>query len=400
MPDFDAQPGREPPEHTELSTAQRVADEIDLRAGLRGLAGMVAGARGVFELLGEVAAFAAEAIPGVDGAGVALIEVGKGLPTLQSTAATAGFVHTIDAVQYDELRDAMDRLQKGIDGIKEKLKEIAPSLPPGVRIVPTYDRSELIRASIATLREKLLEESLVVAAVCLIFLWHVRSSLVAIVTLPIAVLLSFLPMYRLGLTSNIMSLGGIAIAIGAMVDAAIIMIENAHKQLEHFHDERGRGPTNEERREVIIAAARSVGRPLFFSLLVITVSFVPVCVQVRVKLPLNVPPVLHIALPRHTGVLARRALALSVSCERGCKILVTGALSIPGRPGSVPLVAAARPLPATLTGHVRLRIGPSALRRLRRALGHHTAMTATVTVAAVGPTGRRTTVGSAYAVSR
>ncbi len=163
-----------------------------------------------------------------------------------------------------------------IDGIKAKLKEIAPSLPSGVRIVPTYDRSELIRASIATLREKLIEESLVVAAVCLIFLWHVRSSLVAIVTLPIAVLLSFLPMYRLGLTSNIMSLGGIAIAIGAMVDAAIIMIENAHKQLEHFREEQGRDPSGSERREVIIAAARSVGRPLFFSLLVITVSFVPV----------------------------------------------------------------------------------------------------------------------------
>jgi Cu(I)/Ag(I) efflux system membrane protein CusA/SilA len=163
-----------------------------------------------------------------------------------------------------------------IDGIKAKLKEIAPSLPPGVRVVPTYDRSELIKASIATLREKLIEESLVVAAVCLIFLWHVRSSLVAIVTLPIAVLLSFLPMYRLGLTSNIMSLGGIAIAIGAMVDAAIIMIENAHKQLEHFRESHGREPTGAERREVIIAAARSVGRPLFFSLLVITVSFVPV----------------------------------------------------------------------------------------------------------------------------
>jgi Cu(I)/Ag(I) efflux system membrane protein CusA/SilA len=163
-----------------------------------------------------------------------------------------------------------------IDGIKAKLREIAPSLPPGVRIVPTYDRSELIDASIATLREKLIEESLVVAAVCLIFLWHVRSSLVAIVTLPIAVLLSFLPMYRLGLTSNIMSLGGIAIAIGAMVDAAIIMIENAHKQLEHFREGQGREPTGMERREVIIAAARSVGRPLFFSLLVITVSFVPV----------------------------------------------------------------------------------------------------------------------------
>ncbi|HWB99900.1 MAG TPA: CusA/CzcA family heavy metal efflux RND transporter [Bryobacteraceae bacterium] len=163
-----------------------------------------------------------------------------------------------------------------IDGIKAKLKEIAPSLPPGVRVVPTYDRSELIDASIATLREKLIEESIVVALVCLIFLWHVRSSLVAIVTLPIAVLLSFLPMYRLGLTSNIMSLGGIAIAIGAMVDAAIIMIENAHKQLEHFREEHSREPTGAERREVIIGAARSVGRPLFFSLLVITVSFVPV----------------------------------------------------------------------------------------------------------------------------
>jgi Cu(I)/Ag(I) efflux system membrane protein CusA/SilA len=163
-----------------------------------------------------------------------------------------------------------------IDGIKAKLKEIAPSLPHGVRIVPTYDRSELIHASIATLCEKLIEESLVVAAVCLVFLWHVRSSLVAIVTLPIAVLLSFVPMYRLGLTSNIMSLGGIAIAIGAMVDAAIIMIENAHKQLEHFREKQGREPTGAERREVIVAAARSVGRPLFFSLLVITVSFIPV----------------------------------------------------------------------------------------------------------------------------
>src|SRR5277367_452893 len=105
MSDFDAQPGREPPEQIELSTAQREADEVDLRAGLRGLAGMVAGARGVFDLLGEVAAFAADAIPGVDGAGVALIEVGKGRPTLQSTAATAGFVHTIDAVQYNELNE-------------------------------------------------------------------------------------------------------------------------------------------------------------------------------------------------------------------------------------------------------------------------------------------------------
>jgi len=163
-----------------------------------------------------------------------------------------------------------------INGIKQKLREIAPSLPPGVKIVPTYDRSELINNAIATLREKLLEESLVVALVCLVFLWHVRSSLVAIITLPIAILLSFIPMQALGLTSNIMSLGGIAIAVGAMVDAAIIMVENAHKQLEHFREEHGREPDRAERVEVIIAAARSVGRPLFFSLLVITVSFIPV----------------------------------------------------------------------------------------------------------------------------
>ncbi|MDB6023397.1 MAG: putative silver efflux pump [Pedosphaera sp.] len=163
-----------------------------------------------------------------------------------------------------------------IDGVKKKLKEIEPSLPEGVHVVPTYDRSDLIKRSIATLREKLIEESIVVALVCIIFLWHFRSALVAIITLPIAILLSFLPMHWLGLTSNIMSLGGIAIAIGAMVDAAIIMVENAHKQLEHFRDEHGREPDGAERTRVIIAAAQNVGRPLFFSLLVITVSFIPV----------------------------------------------------------------------------------------------------------------------------
>jgi Cu(I)/Ag(I) efflux system membrane protein CusA/SilA len=163
-----------------------------------------------------------------------------------------------------------------IDGIKKKLAEIKPSLPEGVEVVTTYDRSQLINRSITTLREKLIEESIVVALVCLVFLWHIRSALVAIITLPIAILLSFLPMHHLQLTSNIMSLGGIAIAIGAMVDSAIIMIENAHKFLEHFRDDKGRDPTNVERIEVIIAAAKSVGRPLFFALLVITVSFIPV----------------------------------------------------------------------------------------------------------------------------
>src|SRR6266436_3899718 len=163
-----------------------------------------------------------------------------------------------------------------IDGIKKKLEEIKSSLPEGVEVVTTYDRSQLIKRSIATLKEKLIEESIVVALVCLVFLWHIRSALVAIITLPIAIILSFLPMYKLGVTANIMTLGGIAIAIGAMVDAAIIMVENAHKFLEHFRDDHGRDPTPVERVQVIIEAAKSVGRPLFFSLLVITVSFIPV----------------------------------------------------------------------------------------------------------------------------
>src|SRR5436309_2423318 len=163
-----------------------------------------------------------------------------------------------------------------IDGVKKKIEEIKPSLPEGVRIVPTYDRSDLIKRAIGTLREKLIEESIIVAIVCVVFLWHVRSSLVAIITLPIAIILSFIPMWWLNVTSNIMSLGGIAIAIGAMVDSAIIMIENAHKALEHFREDHGREPGNRERFGVIVGAAKSVGRPLFFALLVITVSFIPV----------------------------------------------------------------------------------------------------------------------------
>src|SRR5216110_447219 len=144
-----------------------------------------------------------------------------------------------------------------IDGVKKKIEEIKGSLPEGVRIVPTYDRSELITRAIATLREKLIEESIVVALVCVVFLWHVRSSLVAIITLPVAIILSFIPMWWMNVTSNIMSLGGIAIAIGAMVDSAIIMIENAHKALEHFREDHGREPDNRERFGVIVGAAKS-----------------------------------------------------------------------------------------------------------------------------------------------
>jgi copper/silver efflux system protein len=163
-----------------------------------------------------------------------------------------------------------------IDGVKKKLEEIKSSLPEGVRAITTYDRSDLIRRAIGTLREKLIEESVVVALVCIVFLWHIRSALVAIITLPIAIILSFVPMWWMHVTSNIMSLGGIAIAIGAMVDSAIIMIENAHKALEHFRETNGREPDSLERVQVIIAGAKSVGRSLFFALLVITVSFIPV----------------------------------------------------------------------------------------------------------------------------
>src|SRR6266478_1106579 len=137
-----------------------------------------------------------------------------------------------------------------IDGVKKKLEEIKSSLPEGVEVVTAYDRSQLIKRSIATLREKLIEESIVVALVCLVFLWHIRSALVAIITLPIAILLAFLPMYWLGLTSNIMSLGGIAIAIGAMVDSAIIMVENAHKWLEEALERKRESVRASERQSV------------------------------------------------------------------------------------------------------------------------------------------------------
>jgi len=159
-----------------------------------------------------------------------------------------------------------------IKQVKEKIREISPSLPPGVKIITTYDRSDLIERSIATLTEKLIEESLIVSFVILLFLFHFRSALVPILTLPLAILLSFAAMHLIGLGSNIMSLGGIAIAIGTMVDAAIIMVENAHTRLQEWEKEGRPVP----RTELLIAAAKEVGRPLFFSLLVITVSFLPI----------------------------------------------------------------------------------------------------------------------------
>jgi Cu(I)/Ag(I) efflux system membrane protein CusA/SilA len=159
-----------------------------------------------------------------------------------------------------------------IDAVKARMEELKPTLPPGVEMVPTYDRSTLIRASIDTLRHTLIEELIVVTLVILLFLLHFRSTLVPALLLPIAVLLAFIPMKQMGLTANIMSLGGIAIAIGAMVDAAIIVVENVHKRLERWEHEGSREP----RAEVVLQALQEVGRPIFFSLLVITVGFLPV----------------------------------------------------------------------------------------------------------------------------
>jgi len=159
-----------------------------------------------------------------------------------------------------------------IDGVKRRLEEVRGSFPPGVKLVITYDRSELIHRAVNTLWHELLQEMLIVSGVIIFFLYHFRSALIPILTLPIAVVLAFLPMERQGLTANIMSLGGIAVAIGAMVDASIIMVENVHRRLDVWES----GGRAGRREDVVIHALQEVGRPIFFALVVITVSFLPV----------------------------------------------------------------------------------------------------------------------------
>jgi Cu(I)/Ag(I) efflux system membrane protein CusA/SilA len=161
---------------------------------------------------------------------------------------------------------------KVIERIRVKLDELKPSLPPGVEVVTTYDRGELIERAIDTLKDTLIEELIIVSIVIMIFLWHIPSALVPIITIPITIILSFIPMYLMGLTANIMSLGGIAIAIGAMVDAAIVVVEQTHKKLERW-DTEGRPGSY---KDVVIGAVKEVGGPSFFALLVIAVSFMPV----------------------------------------------------------------------------------------------------------------------------
>jgi Cu(I)/Ag(I) efflux system membrane protein CusA/SilA len=171
------------------------------------------------------------------------------------------------------MRDGMNALNV-INGVKKKLLETKSSLPPGVEVVSSYDRSGLIHASIETLQHDLLEEAIIVSVVIIIFLFHFRSALIPILTLPIAVLASFIPMYYLHVSSNIMSLGGLALAIGVLVDAAIVMVENGYRQLsEHQAD---RSVSEPERRKILLDSAKQVGPAIFFSLLIVVVSFLPV----------------------------------------------------------------------------------------------------------------------------
>ena len=205
-------------------------------------------------------------------------EVRRGVAELDGQGEVVGGIVT---ARYGE--NALSVISR----VKQKLEEIKPSLPPGVEIVPVYDRSELINRSIETLTHELLKLAIAVALVCLVFLWNLPSALVIILTLPLAILMSFVTMKYMGVSSNIMSLGGIAIAIGAMVDASIIMVENACKRLEEWdkaktispprHQDTKKSSLKEKTRaDVILDAAKEVGPSLFYTLLVITVGFLPV----------------------------------------------------------------------------------------------------------------------------
>jgi len=203
---------------------------------------------------------------------VATIQVGpelrRGIAELNGEGEVAGGIIV--------LRQGADA-RSAIQAVEEKLDELQASLPEGVEIVTTYDRSQLIDASVENLTTKLIEEFIVVAIVCALFLWHARSALVAIITLPLGVLAAFIVMRFQGVNANIMSLGGIAIAVGAMVDAAVVMIENAHKHLERWeHENPDTVLSVKERWRIIADASKEVGPALFFSLLIITLSFLPV----------------------------------------------------------------------------------------------------------------------------
>jgi Cu(I)/Ag(I) efflux system membrane protein CusA/SilA len=190
-------------------------------------------------------------------------DIRRGVADLDGTGDTVSGI-----VVMRQGENALDVIER----VKARLKELEPSLPPGVKVVTAYDRSDLILRSIENLKDTLLEELVIVAIVIFVFLWHIPSAIIPTITIPIAILISFIPMRMMGLTSNIMSLGGIAIAIGAMVDAAIVVVEQTHKKLEEW-DRTGR---RQDYHRVVIDAVKEVGGPSFFALLVIAVSFLPV----------------------------------------------------------------------------------------------------------------------------
>ncbi len=203
---------------------------------------------------------------------VARIQIGpemrRGIAELNGEGEVAGGVIV--------MRSGKNALET-IDAVKAKLEKLKPGLPPGVEIIPTYDRSNLIKRAVKNLEEKLIEEFIVVALVCVLFLFHFRSAFVAIVSLPLGILIAFTVMLYQGVNANIMSLGGIAIAVGAMVDAAVVMIENAHKHIEAWnHEHPGETLEEDAHWRVIGDAAAEVGPALFFSLLIIVLSFIPV----------------------------------------------------------------------------------------------------------------------------
>ena len=190
-------------------------------------------------------------------------DIRRGIGELDGTGETVG---GIVIMRYGE------NALKVIERVKARLEQIESSLPPGVKLVTTYDRSELIDRSIHTLKSTLIEELVIVSLVIFIFLWHIPSAIIPVLTIPIAVIISFIPMYGMNITANIMSLGGIAIAIGAMVDASIVVVEQTHKKLEHWEAEGRPG----DFRDVVVNAVKEVGAPSFFALLVIAVSFMPI----------------------------------------------------------------------------------------------------------------------------
>jgi len=190
-------------------------------------------------------------------------DIRRGIGELDGEGETVG---AVVIMRYGE------NALKVIERVRTKLDEMKASLPPGVEIETTYDRAELIERAIETLKGTLIEEITIVSIVIMIFLWHIPSAIVPIITIPITVIISFIPMYWMGVTANIMSLGGIAVAIGAMVDAAIVVVEQTHKKLEHW-DQEGRPGSY---KDVVISAVKEVGGPSFFALLVIAVSFIPV----------------------------------------------------------------------------------------------------------------------------